>query len=269
MLVAFIFTYYILLLPLIILVLYIGCKRWRRQRSVARSATTSHSDIFTFHMVVVELIGFLSLGLLCVNVLTNEQSFLSVGTYSLAVLTTGQTLFHLLTCVDRYLAVVHPITYMRLRQRGGVRIRNISIVCVWLLCFGLIGPSALWNFFFILNVLLVSSSSIVISFSCLSILCVLNRPGPGEGGRNMERVDKSKLRAFHTVTAIMGTLLLKFLVLLITYVLLVSSVLSDSGKCLLGAIENWLSLPSSLVLPLLFLHRAGKLPGCKHNTESS
>ncbi|KAJ4945170.1 hypothetical protein JOQ06_013706, partial [Pogonophryne albipinna] len=76
----------------------------------------------------------------------------------------GESLFHVLTCLERYLAVVRPIIYLRLRNVQGVRIRNISIG--------------------------------------LSVLCVLIRPGPGNG----ERVDQSKQSAFYTVTAITAAL---------------------------------------------------------------
>ncbi|TNN38146.1 hypothetical protein EYF80_051684 [Liparis tanakae] len=85
---AFIVTLLLLILPLCVYVIYLGFQRWRQQRS---GTTMSHSDVFTFHMVVVELF------------------------------------FHTLTCVERYLAVVHPVTYLGLKKGKGIRLRNISI----------------------------------------------------------------------------------------------------------------------------------------------
>ncbi|KAI9531406.1 hypothetical protein NQZ68_041617 [Dissostichus eleginoides] len=164
------YVVYILLIPLFIFVLYIGFQRWRKRGS---ATTTSHTDIVTFHMVTLELIGVVGYTIYCYGIYTDGQFIIDVGSSIFAVISPGKTLFHLLTCVDRYLAVVHPVTYLRLRQGGGVRIRNISIG--------------------------------------ISVLLVLNRPGPGEGGGNRERVDQSKQRAFYTIMAIMAALLLRFL----------------------------------------------------------
>ncbi len=266
---AYTVTYYILHLPLIFLVLYIGYERWRKQRSVTTAALTSHSDIFTFNMVVVELIGMLGCCATCVGVITNEPIVIEVGSHVFSITPPAQSLFHLLTCVDRYLAVVHPIAYLRLRQRGGARIRNISIVCVWLLSVGICGFPTFTKYFIVINsFFLLGFASIVVLFCSLSVLCVLIRPGPGELGGGRERVDQSKLRAFHIIIAIMGALLLRFLSMLVTHVMFYLAVLSEHDLCIFLMCICWFSLPSCLVLPLLFLQRAGKLPGCKHNTES-
>ncbi|KAI3376422.1 hypothetical protein L3Q82_016443 [Scortum barcoo] len=109
---AFAITKFFLQLPLSIFILHLGHQRWRQQRSFK---TTSHSDFFTLHMAALELISELG------------------------------SAFHILTCVERYLAVVHPVTYLGLKQSGGIRIRNISTGCVWLLCFGWMGVTTLYK----------------------------------------------------------------------------------------------------------------------------
>ncbi len=267
----FIFTAFfvakIFLLPLFILVLYVGHQRWRQQRSVSAAATMSHTDIFTYNMVALELISVLGCCFYCCGALTDIQSIIRVGTDMFSVTSPGQTLFHLLTCVERYLAVVHPITYLGLRQSGGVRIRNISIGCVWLLCFGLLGLNNVLtkDLTSIAGSCLLVFCLVVFSFCSLAVLWVLIHPGPGEVGGDREHVDQTKQRAFHTITAIMGALFLRFVAILVASVMY-ASVLTH--RCVVGSSSVWLTLPGSLVLPLLFLHRAGKLPGCKHNTQS-
>ncbi len=97
----------------------------------------------------------------------------------------------------------------------------------------------------------------VVSFCSLAVLG-LKHPGPGEGGGNRERDAQSKQRAFNTIMAIMGTLLLWFggcLVCTAIYSLLLRS---SSNQCVVIVSSFWFSLPSSQVLPLLFRHRAGK-----------
>ena len=263
------FISFILLLPLFILVLYMGFQRWRKQRSVATAATMSHSDIFTFNIVALDLISFLGLCFIGYGIRTNEPTVLAVGMYIYLTTPVGQTLFHLLTCVERYLAVVHPITYLELKQSGRIRIRNIVVGCVWLSTF--VSQSLFMNNRFNLicfNTLFLVISSSVAYFCSLSVLCVLIRPGPGEKGGNRVQVDQSKQRAFYTIMAITGALTLRFLSNLVITLLSSSPQLSFSDTCLMMWSVLLLNLPSSLVLPLLFLHRAGKLSGCKHNTES-
>ncbi|KAM7366639.1 hypothetical protein PAMP_016060 [Pampus punctatissimus] len=254
------------ILPLCILILYLGYQQWRQQRSFSKM---SHSDIFTYHMVAIELIWVLSCGVFLYGFFTNIIEVMKVGFCFGTISYAGQLFFHILTCVERYLAVVHPIIYLRFRNSCGVRIRNVSIGCVWLLCFGYVGIT--FNKFpaapiIPLSCLLVSSSTIV-SFCNLSVLCVLLRQGPGDRGRDKVHVDQSKKRAFLNTLAIMGVMWLWFVGFLVYIVLNMSSHLSYSVVCLISNSASLINLPSSVVLPLLYLHRAGKISCCCVNSE--
>nr|XP_033465126.1 uncharacterized protein LOC117245753 [Epinephelus lanceolatus] len=254
----------ILTFPLGSLVLYLGHQRWRQQCSFK---TTSHSDVFTYNMAVLNLIWGLACICIICGVYVNLQKMIDAGIYTSSFVVCGEAFFHVLTCVERYLAVVHPITYMGLRNEHGVRIRNISIGCVWLMSFVMTGVTALYlpDTALIPLIILLVFSLAVVSFCSLSVLCVLIRPGPGEGGGEKQRVDQSKQRAFHTVTAILGVLGLWFVGLLASSGLYNSHLLSTSVRCVLAACSGWFNLPCSLMLPLLYLHRAGKLSlFCNH-----
>ncbi|CAB1451392.1 unnamed protein product [Pleuronectes platessa] len=129
----------LLLVPLCILVLYISFQRWRHQRSVPTGQTTSHSDVLTYHTIAVEIIGVLGSVFYVLGAYNRTETVLMIGVLLFCIVFPGHTLLHSLTCVEPYLAVVHPITYHHLRQSLGGRIRNITLGCVWLLCFGWIG----------------------------------------------------------------------------------------------------------------------------------
>ncbi|XP_078020848.1 uncharacterized protein LOC144459913 [Epinephelus lanceolatus] len=260
----------ILLLPLYFLILSMGFQQWRRQRSAPAGHSMSHSDVFTYHMVTVEIFGVVGSFLYCLSIFTETVTMLLVGMFVSCVIFPGQTLFHILTCAERYLAVVHPVTYMRLRESGGVRIRNICIMCAWLLIVGWVGVTYLHlpDFPSIPLLCMMGASAIVICFFCLSVLCVLIRPGPGEVGKDKEQVDQSKQRAFHIIRAITGVLLLRTVGLLVSFGLYYLQSLSTVDLCTLMDAGIFLTVPSSLVLPLLFLHKAGKLACCRCNTES-
>ena len=259
------FTNALFLLPLYILILYMGFKRWRRQRSTSAERTMSHFDFFTYNMMIPEIICvfgavFYTLG----TYIKNELLFL-LGVFFFCVILPGQTLFHVLTCVERYLAVVHPVTYMRLREADGIRIRNIITVCAWLLCFVWVGVIKLYlpkfptiPFFSFLGICIF-----VTFFCCLAVLRGLTLPGPGEAGNHKQRGDQSKQRAFYIISAITVTLLLRSVGLLLCFGLEHLVTVSLTELCELLDSGIWLTVPSSLILPLLFLYQAGKLPCCK------
>ncbi|XP_034424829.1 uncharacterized protein LOC117751901 [Hippoglossus hippoglossus] len=261
-------TFTLFLFPLCILVLYIGFQRWRHQRSVPTGQTTSHTDVLTYHTIGVDIFAVLGSVFYIVGTYNRMDTVLMIGVLLFCIVFPGHTLLHSLTCVEPYLAVVHPITYQRLRQSLGVRIRNITLGCVWLLCFGWIGVTIkhLPDFPVLPLLCLLGISVIVVLFFFFSVLKVLTRPGPGVGPR--ERVDQSKQRALHIITAIVGVLLLRFVSLLLSVGLFNLKSSNQLLECILLDCGLILALPSSLVQPLLFLHRAGKLACCRRNTES-
>ncbi|KAK2863363.1 hypothetical protein Q5P01_002896 [Channa striata] len=261
-------TNILLLFPLLVCVFYLGLQRWRKQRSGSAVSLMSHSDFFTYNMAALEVISILGSWLYRFGFYVDGlQQF---GKTFLYVTSPAQTLFHLFTCVERYMAVVHPITYLSLKQAGGVKIRNISTGCAWLLCLGILGLSKFLSttYLTVTNSCVMVFSLIAISFFSLSVLNVLKHPGPGEVSKDRERVDQSKQRAFHTIVAIMVTQLFRLVGIVVYSVMFDPSVLNDIN-CVVGFSSIWLIVPSRLVLPLLFLQRAGKLPDCKHKTDSA
>ncbi|CAB1440222.1 unnamed protein product [Pleuronectes platessa] len=253
---VFTFTNILLLLPLSISVLVFGVQQRRRRRG---AVATDPIDVFTFHMVAMELMGMCGSVSCCCGALLQHVRMVGVGCNMFAIISCMKMFFHVLTCVERYLAVVHPITYLRLSKRGGVMIRNISIGCVWLISSGVMTLrfTLTPNFIMILFFCNLSFSLIVASYCSLAVLRVLIGPGPGEGGRKGS-ADKLKRRAFFTIMVIMAVLLMRFGGNLVCLSLASSSVLGHSLGCAVQVSGIWFCLPSSYVLPLLFLQRARK-----------
>ncbi|GLD73435.1 uncharacterized protein AKAME5_002476000, partial [Lates japonicus] len=202
-------TAILLLLPLCTFILYLGLQRRLQQRSSSSAATMSHSDCFTYHMAVIELIGVLGLTLSLCGIFMEDLNIMWLGFSLMVINWCGEVLFHILTCVERYLAAVHPIIYLSLRKERGIRIRNITIGCVWLLCFAWTCLSNMDSLLIIPDFCLLFSSLTITVFCSVSVLCVLIRPRPGEQGGDRGRVDQSKQRAFYTIIAILGVLLLR------------------------------------------------------------
>lgn len=123
------FSVYLLLLPLFLLVLYVGFNKWKSPQSSA-SGGLSHSDVFTLHMVAMETISLTGSCVACCGFYMMNADITAVGGDTVVTTTIAHVLFHALTCVERYLAVVHPVTYLRLRREGGVTVRNVSITSV-------------------------------------------------------------------------------------------------------------------------------------------
>ncbi|KAK2863417.1 hypothetical protein Q5P01_002950 [Channa striata] len=258
-------AYILFILPVSVFVLYLGFQQWK-QCSLS-GATVTYSDFFTYNMAVIEFIGVFGYAFNYCSTYAKLQVMLIVGAFLWSFIWPAQTLFPILTCVEHYLAVVRPITYRGLRQAGGVRIRNIITGSIWLICF-------IWGIFVILLVdhyykrviaaFVLILSLIVTVFCSLSVLRVLIRPRPGKVGRDRVQIDQSKRRAIHTILIIMGVLWLKICGNVITNVIRFSTQLI--ARCVAEGLAFLVILPSSLVLPLLFLQRAGKLPNCKHIT---
>ncbi|GLD68070.1 uncharacterized protein AKAME5_001938800 [Lates japonicus] len=254
--IAFTITNTIILLPLSIFVLYLGHRQ-------CCSASTSHCDFITYHMVVMEMVCLLGSICYCIGIYTDISRMMMVGSHVFFITSCGQMFYHTLTCAERYLAVVHPITFLHLTKGSGIKISNSMVWGFWLLGCAEMGLVALDTTLVIGIVYVVHLG--VVSFCSFSVLKVLKHPRPGEVGGDR---DQSKQRAFYTITAILGTLLLRFGGNLLCVTVYALPQMSHSDRCVALDTGYWFSLPSNLVLPLLFLHKKGELPFCKKNNKT-
>lgn len=247
----------LLILPVCIYILYVGLQRWWQKHLTSISASKSPSDIFTYHLAVMELFSMLGNVIFFSAVIQDHHSVALPGFYLWAVGWYGETFFHILTCVEHYLAVIHPITYLSLRKERGVRMRNIITGVVWLLT---TAETSLLSFdlvTFVVEFCLLVVFLIAVCFCSVSVLCALIRPGPGEHGSDRGRLHHSKKRAFYTITAILGVLLLRC----VWNLYMSFTFMMKTGRhCVTIALGVWIHFPSSLLLPFLFLYRSVTLP---------
>lgn len=244
------------LLPLCIFILHHGFQQWKQKRSNSSAATMSHSDCFTYHVVTMELLVVFGYIVCFSGIYRKDFHMLNIGIYLVFFVWFGELFFHVLTSVERYLAVVHPVVFLRFKNKRGIRFRNVITGCVWPLCLAGMGIFTIGDSGIVFPFCLLTLSIISVSFCSISVLRVLTRPGPGDQSENRDRVDPSKQRALHTIMAILSVLLLKF-----AWDALWLKLYSqrENKDCTILVSDFWFTLPSSLVLPALFLHRAGKL----------
>lgn len=255
----------LVLLPLCLFVFFLGFQRWRQQTS---SMTNSPSDLITYHQLATELLGIIGWIICFCGFYTHLEDMMKAGLYLTSF--GMQMNFHLLACIERYLAVVHPIAYLKLKKRRWILTRNVLLCYAWLTSFGI-------------NILVFQEKSIatsicvicvlvlvilIVFFCSMSVISVLIHSRPGDRSGRIEHVDKSKQRACYTIMFIMVALLSRLGgYVMVTSVYISSSQLAEMTMCGIMLSGLWFSLPSGLVLPLLFLHRAGKLPCCRDSKQ--
>lgn len=254
----------VFLMPLYGSVLYVGLQKlWKQQQR--SSETSCHSDHFTYQIAVIEMISVVGSLLNCLSILTSHDGnvcpfLLTLGIHLLVFNLMGEACFHVFTCVERYVAVVHPITYMSFRTAKAVQIRSVLIGFAWIMSLTWTGLLYTENLIVIISLFIffLALLLVIISFCSLSVLRVLIRPGPGKRGGGRRKLDPKKLRAFQTITSILGVVMFRYVGYIASAALYSSPEIEEAKHCGLFITSLWVSLPSNLVLPLLFVRRAGK-----------
>lgn len=246
---AFFVTNGLFVIPIRAFVIFCTLQRLLQGSSMAMS----HSEHFAFHMSICELLSLTGLMLAVSGAEANFPYLGIAGLYFLYCLTCAHILFDTLTCVERYLAVCHPITFRNLKNVKGVQIRNATIGCAWLWSLLVIALMYTANGNVLNNFYMTSTALflIIVLFCSLSVLFVLIRPGPGKESRSRQQADQSKLRAFYIILVILALLFTR--IGGSVFISAFSNELGSKAQCHLLLFTQWLKLPYSLLV--LFLSR--------------
>lgn len=251
-------TNILLLLPLLISA---SCRELHRQqqRQQCTRRTSIQSHLFTYHVMLFELLGVFGWAACLCGLLTDYDPMKIVWLYVLAFTVPGQTSCHILTCLERYLAVRHPIIFRRLKEAKMIRIRHAVVCLIWLLSSFEISLLHLNEWISVIlmlfNLLINLSFS---SFCSISVLCALNGPERKRRVGKREQMDKSKLMAFYTVMVILAGLWLRYFGHMLISLVLFSVHIGIANQCTVAISGFWFGFPSSLIMPLLFVYRTRK-----------
>ncbi|KAI5613777.1 uracil nucleotide/cysteinyl leukotriene receptor-like [Silurus asotus] len=190
---------YLLGLPLnsyVMLVLFAGGRR------------LDPCDVFTVNQAAAEIFFLLMAPFhLALNFVCEMWLYPVLG----LILGTGMSVRAMLqccVCLERYLAIVHPITYLRFRP---LRYRVTLCVIAWTISLAC-GVVCMRTFPFIPNQVFSVFYFVFMSgsiFACMSIRSALRHPGPGEGNADRATDGRAKKRAYHVVLVNLLTFLVQ------------------------------------------------------------
>ncbi len=174
---------------------------------------------------------------------------------------TGRPLFQCLMCVERYLAVVHPVIFLKYKP---LRYRVICCTAAWIIslgsCLFCVFSRALFYFytwFFSLQFLLFLTIQL---FSCLAVLRALKQSGPGERKREREKENRMKRRAFYIILITTVNMIVIYVPFIISGLFFI---LSQEYIPDIFTVGLFCFILAGFVQPVLYLHRTGKL-SCLH-----
>ncbi len=129
----------------------------------------------------------------------------------------GHPLFQTCICVERYLGVLHPVTFLKLKP---MKYRIIIAVIGWIL---IISSSivVMLGLIDMYKLLMPQYFAFLIMevFSCLMVLKALKRPGPGDDVKKRDGMNRDKVKAFWIIQMVLVSLVLTYAPLTICLVL--------------------------------------------------
>ncbi|KAL7889388.1 hypothetical protein AOLI_G00016460 [Acnodon oligacanthus] len=152
------------------------------------------SQVFLVNRTVLELIFCIQCAVAMLDTLTNDTRELSgVSSFTSGLSWIGRPLMQICICVERYLAVIHPIIFLKYK---GIQYRTASAAVVWLVAAAYGAYEAFTGIYceFVYDIVFVIAV-IVISFCCASVLCALKHPGPGDAQITTQRALPSRVRS--------------------------------------------------------------------------
>ncbi|KAL1250378.1 hypothetical protein QQF64_021383 [Cirrhinus molitorella] len=174
--------------------------------SVKEMIQGQSTEIFIFNSALVEVTFCTSYAFIIQQYFFN-CTHCKFGVYfpSLLLLL-GRPLFQSGICVERYIGVLHPVTFLKLKP---MKYRITFSIIGWILIVissFMVSVNILELHQLVLPELLVFLSIKV--FSCLMVLKALKRSGPGDDFKRKDGVNQDKLKAFRIIRIVLASAVL-------------------------------------------------------------
>lgn len=216
---------------------------------------TDRMDVFEFHLVLSEILfGFLEIPLIITFFYFDPDMINKMLTFTKTIIIIRNE-FQSFVCMERYLAVIHPVLYLRYKL---LRYRMSFCCVIWLQA---ILITALQMHFCCENEITKSIcivtfvyNFVVNSFCCLSVLRALKQPSPGEGER--EGSNLIKKRAFNIVLMFQVITFLGYVPLITVFFLFGNT--DQDMLCIWQPLTYCNMLCFGVIYPIFYLRRARK-----------
>lgn len=247
-----IFLWYFL--PTVVTVTPLGLRTnaWVIYLLLRKPGICSTSEIFTLNLAVIDMLFCITVVGECINLWFNQSmeatSFLAWGLNQ-----GGGPLFLCFLSLDSYVAVCHPLFFLRLKDpklRLSLCLMGSAITAA---CCLLVKVSAGYKWNVILAI--ISFSTVVITTCSTLILKSLRQSGPSR-----KEVHPVKKRAFKIVLSALVIINVHYLPPIGEYLLRQLGPTSFKPYSVVTCVAYWILSMSSFVQPLTFLIRTKQLP---------
>nr|XP_055043546.1 P2Y purinoceptor 8-like [Misgurnus anguillicaudatus] len=174
------------------------------------------------------------------------------------MLLVGRPLFQSCICLERYLGVLHPVMFLKLKPMK-YRIACSAVGWIVIISSSLIVTMRVVEFHvFMLPILLFFLS--VKLYSCSMVLKALLRPGPSDNGKQKDGINRDKIRAFWIILTVLVSSVIMYGPLIVSLILI--HIIELEKYLLAWSISLSIGIMSGFVQPVLYLKRVSKLPFC-------
>ena len=222
------------------------------------------TEFFTLNLSTSEILNCLSNTFILISLYVPVTTAKLLGEVSFGMVHTTRPLFQCCICVEVYLGVVRPVTFLQVK---GLKYRVGISAVVWLA--GLCGSIFFYlcNYWVGLPYVYLTEYLMLLSlklFCCTSVIRTLRKPRPGEATAAAKSTTRKDIRrrALQTFSIILTTITLNYSI----NIILASFIyfLSNDVVYILYTTSAFVGIANGVVVPLIY---ASKVDKCTFGTE--
>lgn len=212
------------------------------------------AEFFNLNLTVCEIIFCLTNLVLIFGIKLQEIIYFAY--FSVTLPSVGRPLINCMICIERYLAVLHPVSFLKFKPLR-YRLPCSAVIWVMVLGFGCLFLLFTINMSTFISIYL-SVFSVLLSiklFCCLVTVRALKHPGPGTKGKDRKDANHIKKKAIVVILIIILSMLVQYSPLIFTGLLY--STLAEADLSLSISVLNFLIF--GYVSPILYIYRFRKV----------